>query len=50
MHLRDRDNGEDILVGSFHAAPLTALNSLRRKQIAAAHDGDALALARAPPR
>jgi len=39
VHLRDRDTGEDILVGSFHAAPLTALNSLRRKQIASAHDG-----------
>ena len=38
-HLRDRDSGESVLVGSFHAAPLTALNSLRRKQIAAAHDG-----------
>jgi endonuclease/exonuclease/phosphatase (EEP) superfamily protein YafD len=28
-----------VLVGSFHAAPLTASNSLRRKQIAAAHEG-----------
>ncbi|WP_295126230.1 endonuclease/exonuclease/phosphatase family protein [uncultured Leifsonia sp.] len=37
--LRDRDSGERVLVGSFHAAPLTASNSLRRKQIAAAHDG-----------
>nr|WP_314149036.1 endonuclease/exonuclease/phosphatase family protein [uncultured Leifsonia sp.] len=37
--LRDRDNGERVLVGDFHAAPLTASNSLRRKQIAAAHDG-----------
>ncbi|AGW42073.1 hypothetical protein O159_20910 [Leifsonia xyli subsp. cynodontis DSM 46306] len=37
--LRDRDSGERVLVGSFHAAPLTAFNSLRRKQIAAAHDG-----------
>ncbi len=38
-HLRDRDSGEQLLVGSFHAAPLTASNSLRRKQIAAAHAG-----------
>ncbi|WP_158863120.1 endonuclease/exonuclease/phosphatase family protein [Leifsonia sp. AG29] len=37
--LRDRDNGDRVLVGSFHAAPLTASNSLRRKQIAAAHAG-----------
>lgn len=39
VHLRDRDTGENVLVGSFHAAPLTASNSLRRKQIAAAHEG-----------
>jgi endonuclease/exonuclease/phosphatase family metal-dependent hydrolase len=38
-HLRERDSGEDVLIGSFHAAPLTASNSLRRKQIAAAHEG-----------
>lgn len=37
--VRDRDSGERVLVGSFHAAPLTASNSLRRKQIAAAHEG-----------
>lgn len=37
--LRDRDSGERVIVGSFHAAPLTASNSLRRKQIAAAHEG-----------
>jgi endonuclease/exonuclease/phosphatase family metal-dependent hydrolase len=37
--LRDRDTGDRTLVGSFHAAPLTASNSLRRKQIAAAHEG-----------
>lgn len=37
--LRDRDSGDNVLVGSFHAAPLTASNSLRRKQIAAAHEG-----------
>jgi len=35
--LFDRELDKEILVGSFHAAPLTASNSLRRKQIAAAH-------------
>ncbi|MDO9395020.1 MAG: endonuclease/exonuclease/phosphatase family protein [Herbiconiux sp.] len=35
--LFDHELGREILVGSFHAAPLTASNSLRRKQIAAAH-------------
>ncbi|WP_290804934.1 endonuclease/exonuclease/phosphatase family protein [Herbiconiux sp.] len=35
--LYDREIEKEILVGSFHAAPLTATNSLRRKQIAAAH-------------
>ncbi len=39
VHLFDRVRDRDVLVGSFHAAPLTASNSLRRKQIAAAHDG-----------
>jgi endonuclease/exonuclease/phosphatase (EEP) superfamily protein YafD len=39
VHVRDRDTGENVLLGSFHAAPLTASNSLRRKQIAAAHEG-----------
>lgn len=29
--------GREFIVASFHAAPLTALNSLRRKQIASAH-------------
>ena len=38
-HLVDRATGQDVLVGSFHAAPLTASNSLRRKQITAAHEG-----------
>jgi endonuclease/exonuclease/phosphatase (EEP) superfamily protein YafD len=38
-HLRDRESGREVLVGSFHAAPLTASNSLRRKQIASAHEG-----------
>ena len=36
--LFDKELGRELLVGSFHAAPLTATNSLRRKQIAAAHD------------
>ncbi|MFJ8893028.1 endonuclease/exonuclease/phosphatase family protein [Leifsonia sp. NPDC102414] len=39
VRLHDRQTEEDVLVGSFHAAPLTASNSLRRKQIAAAHAG-----------
>jgi endonuclease/exonuclease/phosphatase family metal-dependent hydrolase len=38
-HLTDTATGQDVLVGDFHAAPLTASNSLRRKQIAAAHEG-----------
>ncbi len=38
-HLVERSTDQDVLVGSFHAAPLTASNSLRRKQIAAAHAG-----------
>jgi endonuclease/exonuclease/phosphatase family metal-dependent hydrolase len=33
VHLRDIDHGLDLIVASFHAAPLTALNSLRRTQI-----------------
>ncbi|MFT4050825.1 MAG: endonuclease/exonuclease/phosphatase family protein [Microbacterium sp.] len=36
VRLRDIDHGQEFIVASFHAAPLTALNSLRRKQIAAA--------------
>lgn len=35
-HLQDIDNGRELIVASFHAAPLTALNSLRRNQIRAA--------------
>jgi endonuclease/exonuclease/phosphatase (EEP) superfamily protein YafD len=31
--LRDIDHGRELIVASFHAAPLTALNSLRRHQI-----------------
>lgn len=34
--LRDIDHNTDVIVASFHAAPLTALNSLRRVQIRAA--------------
>ncbi|MGL4339849.1 MAG: endonuclease/exonuclease/phosphatase family protein [Rhodoglobus sp.] len=35
--LLDRQSGHQLVLASFHAAPLTALNSLRRKQIKAAH-------------
>ena len=37
-HLLDRESGHELVVASFHAAPLTALNSLRRSQIQAAHE------------
>ena len=37
-HLIDRDHDRELVVGCFHAAPLTALNSLRRTQIRAAHE------------
>lgn len=40
--VRDIDHGRDFIVASFHAAPLTALNSLRRHQIRAALDEVAL--------
>ncbi len=36
--LRDLDTGTVFTVASFHASPLTALNSLRRAQIALAHE------------
>lgn len=36
VRLHDIDNNRNFIVASFHAAPLTALNSLRRKQIASA--------------
>jgi endonuclease/exonuclease/phosphatase family metal-dependent hydrolase len=36
VRLHDIDAGRDLIVASFHAAPLTALNSLRREQIRAA--------------
>lgn len=35
--MTDHSTGHELVVGSFHAAPLTASNSLRRKQIHAAH-------------
>jgi endonuclease/exonuclease/phosphatase family metal-dependent hydrolase len=35
--LEDAATGSEVVVASFHAAPLTALNSLRRTQIRAAH-------------
>ncbi|CAN5481227.1 hypothetical protein BH09ACT4_BH09ACT4_09760 [soil metagenome] len=37
-HLIDQKSNNYLVVASFHAAPLTALNSLRRNQIAAAHE------------
>jgi len=37
-HLVDREHDRELVVGCFHAAPLTALNSLRRTQIRAAHE------------
>ena len=33
----DTETQHELVIGSFHAAPLTASNSLRRKQIHAAH-------------
>lgn len=36
--LRDRETDQNLVIASFHAAPLTALNSLRRTQIKAAHE------------
>ena len=38
-HLTDLATGQELLVGDFHAAPLTASNALRRHQITAAHEG-----------
>jgi hypothetical protein len=35
--LRDLQTDREFIASSFHASPLTALNSLRRHQIAAAH-------------
>jgi endonuclease/exonuclease/phosphatase family metal-dependent hydrolase len=36
--LIDEEDGRELVVASFHAAPLTALNSLRRHQIKTAHE------------
>jgi len=36
--LIDNESQRELVVASFHAAPLTALNSLRREQIRAAHE------------
>ena len=36
--LQDVETGREFTVASFHASPLTALNSLRRAQIALAHE------------
>lgn len=36
--LLDREHNHELVLASFHAAPLTALNSLRRAQIKAAHE------------
>jgi len=36
VRLHDIDAGRDLIVASFHAAPLTARNALRREQIRAA--------------
>lgn len=38
VRLHDIDAGREVIVASFHAAPLTALNSLRRHQIRTALD------------
>ncbi len=38
VRLHDIDAGQEVIVASFHAAPLTALNSLRRHQIRTALD------------
>ncbi|TQL47086.1 endonuclease/exonuclease/phosphatase family protein [Homoserinimonas aerilata] len=36
--LTDLESGREFIAASFHAAPLTALNSLRREQIRSAHE------------
>jgi len=38
VKLVDRETNHELVLASFHAAPLTALNSLRRNQIKAAHE------------
>lgn len=37
MRLIDRATGGEVVVASFHAAPLSTVNSVRRRQIKAAH-------------
>lgn len=37
-HIRELRTGRDLVIASFHAAPLSARNSLRRKQIKRAHE------------
>ncbi|HUH53423.1 MAG TPA: endonuclease/exonuclease/phosphatase family protein [Microbacteriaceae bacterium] len=37
VHLYDHEEKQGLVAASFHAAPLTALNSLRRHQIEASH-------------
>lgn len=36
--LYDKKSAQEVLIGSFHATPLTASNYIRRKQIQAAHE------------
>jgi len=36
--LYDKQSGHDLLIGSFHATPLTGSNRTRRKQIETAHE------------
>jgi len=36
--LEDTEEGREVVIASFHAAPLTAVNSLRREQIRVAHE------------
>lgn len=36
--LYDNQSQQEVLIGSFHATPLTATNYIRRKQIATAHE------------
>ena len=38
VHLRERSSGREIVIASFHAAPPTARQALRRQQIQVAHD------------
>ena len=38
VHLREPETGKELVLGSFHAAPLTSRNALRRKQITMAHE------------